>query len=73
MSKINVNIAIADSALDRMDEIVVALEALGVTVTRRLESIGIVTGTVDGDLLQQLRGLAGIVDVEAMRDVHTQP
>lgn len=67
MSSLTVSITIATTQTSGFDEIVDRLEVAGMVVHRQLQSIGVVTGTVEASRLATLRCVDGVLDVEASR------
>lgn len=68
-----VTISVADDAIDRIDEVVAALESGGLHVEQVLRPIGVITGSVDGGQLHALGGVAGVAAVEPQRTVRLPP
>lgn len=71
--RIRVAIAVADEALERFDEVVLACDALGFRGDSLLTSVGVLTGSIEGDRVQALRGVSGVarVEVERRLRIHT--
>ena len=73
MSEEQVVISVADDQVDDMSTVVDALRAAGLRVSEVLDSVGVVTGTVDGDALGALSTVPGVVEVERSRMVEVPP
>jgi hypothetical protein len=61
-------ISVADEQVDDMASVVDALRNAGLEVTEVLDSVGVVTGTVDGDALGSLSTVPGVAEVERSRE-----
>jgi len=61
-------ISVADDQVDDMASVVAALREAGLRVAEVLDSVGVVTGTVDGDALGFLSTVPGVVEVERSRE-----
>ncbi len=73
MADEEVVISVADDHVDDMRVVVEALRAAGLRVTEVLDSVGVVTGTVDGDALGALSTVPGVADVERSRVYELPP
>lgn len=67
--RINVAIAIAEEARDRMYEVAQVCRALGFAHTATLSDIGILIGTTDVEDLPLLRAIPGVLAVEMQRSL----
>ncbi len=68
-----VNIAVADTYLERIDEVVSGLRAAGLRDVLVLEAVGLVQGVVSGDTLASLERVPGVSAVERSRTVRVPP
>ena len=69
-----ITISVADDALDRIDEVVAALEAGGLHVEQVLRPLGVITGSVeDTGRVQALGAVTGVASVEPQRTVQLPP
>lgn len=68
MAEEQVVISVADDQVADMASVVSALRAAGLQVAEVLDSVGVVTGTVDGDALGFLSTVPGVVEVERSRE-----
>ncbi len=73
MADEQVVISVADDQVDDMSSVVSALQEAGLTVTAVLDSVGVVTGTVDGEALSSLSTVPGVVEVEQSRVFEVPP
>ena len=62
---IEIVVSVDDENLGRLDEIVAALERIGMRVEHRMPSLGTVSGVADEALVDALRAVAGVEAVEA--------
>jgi hypothetical protein len=60
MTKVDVNISVADKDQARFAEIVQSLRAAGLEDVQQYESIGTVSGTIDSAKLPDLRQVEGV-------------
>jgi len=64
MSVEQVVISVDDDQFEDMSTVVEALRHAGLRVAEVLDSVGVVTGTVDGDALGSLSTVPGVAEVE---------
>ncbi|HWW32542.1 MAG TPA: hypothetical protein VNY70_04170 [Steroidobacteraceae bacterium] len=67
MMRINVAIAVAEEARDRIYEVAEVCRALGFAHTSTLSNIGILIGSADVEDLPLLRAIPGVLAVEMER------
>jgi hypothetical protein len=68
-----ITISVADDALDRIDDVVAALENGGMHVDQVLRPIGVITGSVDTQRIGTLGDVAGVTAVEPQRTMRLPP
>jgi hypothetical protein len=68
-----ITISVTDDAIDRIDEVVAALEGGGMHVEQVLRPIGVITGSADMQRVQALGAVAGVASVEPQRTVRLPP
>lgn len=73
MAEEQVVISVADDQVDDMSSVVDALRHAGLRVAEVLDSVGVVTGTVDGDALGNLTTVPGVAEVERSRMFQLPP
>ncbi|HEX6361151.1 hypothetical protein [Actinophytocola sp.] len=73
MAEEQVVISVADDQVDDMASVVEALRHAGLRVDEVLESVGVVTGTVEGDVLGSLSAVPGVAEVEQSREFQLPP
>ncbi len=73
MPKVSVLISVADDHLDRFSEVVKGVEDVGMEVEQRMEDLGVLTGTIDSEKIEPLRGVAGVSHVEESRRFQIPP
>jgi hypothetical protein len=69
----NVNISVADDFRGRLDEVVAGGERVGLRVRQRLDSIGVLTGSIDSAQIPALERVPGVSRVERERRVQLPP
>jgi hypothetical protein len=73
VSEEQVVISVADDQVGDMSSVVEALRHAGLRVAEVLDSVGVVTGTVDGDALGSLSTVPGVAEVERSHVVEVPP
>jgi hypothetical protein len=75
MSRVRVAIAVADDALERMEEVVRACRALGFRGDSTLTGVGVFTGVIEAETIGALRAVPGVAAVELERAtrIHRPP
>jgi hypothetical protein len=75
VSLIRVAIAVADEALERMQEVMRACRALGFRADSKLSGVGVFTGVVEAEAIEALRAVPGVAAVELERAtrIHRPP
>lgn len=73
MPKVNLSVSIEDQHLDRVEEVVKRVKRAGMSVEEVMEGVGIVTGSIEPEKLDSLRGVAGVAHVEASRHFSIAP
>ncbi|MHA6630714.1 hypothetical protein ACU61A_35200 [Pseudonocardia sichuanensis] len=68
-----ITVSVADDALDRIDDVVTALEGGGMRVEQVLRPLGVITGYVEDTQLQALGAVTGVAAVEPQRTVQLPP
>ena len=69
MSRVNVAVAVADDAQDRIYEVAAACRALGLDHTATLAVVGVLTGSMEYRDLRRLWAVPGVLAVEIENDV----
>jgi hypothetical protein len=69
MSGIRVAIAVAEEALDRVQEVLASCRALGFRADSALTGVGIFTGWMEAQNVGALREVPGVVAVELERSI----
>jgi hypothetical protein len=68
-----VNVVVAETHLERIDEVVSGLRAAGLRDISVLEAVGLIQGVAGEDTLAGLGAVAGVSAVERSREVHVPP
>lgn len=68
LRRVNVAIAVAEDARERIYEVAATCRALGLEHTSTLTDIGVLMGSVELDNLSTLRDVPGVVAVELERE-----
>ncbi len=64
MSRVNVAVAVADDAQNRIYEVAAACRAVGLRHSTTLAMVGVLTGSVETDYLEELMAVPGVLTVE---------
>jgi hypothetical protein len=64
VSRVNVAVAVADEAQGRIYEIAAACRAVGLHHSTTLAMVGVLTGSVESDYLEELMAVPGVLAVE---------
>ena len=64
MSRVNVAVAVADDAQDRIYEVAAACRALGLDHSATLAVVGVLTGSMESEGLAKLLTVPGVLTVE---------
>ena len=73
MSKVNLTVSVADDHLKNFSEIVARCRKAGMNVTNEMESIGMISGSIDDDALEKLRRVKGVAVVEPQGSFQIAP
>ncbi len=73
VSRVNFLISVDDEHLDRFSEVVKSVEDAGVNVERQMEDIGVLTGSIDPEMVELLRNVEGVSHVERSREFQIAP
>jgi hypothetical protein len=73
MSRIRVAMAVADDALERVQEVLASCRAVGFRADSALTGVGIFTGWIEAENVGALREIAGVaaVELETAIRIHT--
>jgi hypothetical protein len=69
----SVNVSVADEFLDQFDQVVRRCARIGLRVTQELKEIGVISGRIAGDKLDDLARVRGVAAVEATREIQLPP
>jgi methylmalonyl-CoA mutase cobalamin-binding subunit len=65
-----VNVTVDEAHLAELPALVSKLEAAGLRVTQVLSTVGIVTGEIVSSKREQIKGVAGVLEVEQDAEMH---
>ena len=65
MARLHVAIAVADAAVARLPDILAECHRRGLLLEWTLSSVGVATGSIDAEHIEELRGIPGIATIEA--------
>ncbi len=64
MSKVKVTMSVDDEHLDKMPEVVKKIKKAGLKIDSQLESLGMITGSIDDDKFDSLNSIKGVSNVK---------
>jgi len=70
---VNLQIAVDDDHIDRLDEVVRRLKDAGMRVEYQGSITGVVTGSIAADKYEGLRDIEGVVGIERSHDYQLPP
>ncbi|HEY9658292.1 MAG TPA: hypothetical protein V6C65_07560 [Allocoleopsis sp.] len=73
MTKIKVSISINDTHLEQINEVKQRLEAAGMDVEQTLQTVGVISGSINSDQINQLYQIEGVQQVEPVQRYQTPP
>jgi UDP-N-acetylmuramate-alanine ligase len=73
MPKVNLSVSVDDKHLDNFDEIVKKIKKAGMKVEQKLDSLGIITGSIDSSKVDALREVDGVLHVEEQKKIQIPP
>jgi hypothetical protein len=73
MSKIKVSVSVDDAHVDRLTEVSMGLQSMGMDVEQILQSIGIISGSVSSDQVNSLYQIEGVQHIESERSYQLAP
>ncbi|MEB3179086.1 MAG: ketohydroxyglutarate aldolase [Nostocaceae cyanobacterium] len=73
MSQVNLTVAVKDSHLDRMPEVIQKLQSVGMKVEESLSPMGIVIGSCSQAQVEVLRHVEGVAGVEPQGQYQLAP
>ena len=73
MAKVRLTLSVSDSHVKHLDNIAKAAQKAGMKVERRLDDLGVLTGSIDASKVDKLHGIAGVTHVEEDREVGIAP
>lgn len=65
MSEVDVSVSVKDEYLNQLSEVSVRLQAEGMKVSQLLDTIGVITGSVDSGKLDALQNVEGVLQCES--------
>jgi hypothetical protein len=69
MAKIRLSLSVNDSHLKQLGKVAKAAKKAGMKVEQQLDALGVLTGSIDADKVDRLRGIEGVSSVEQDREV----
>lgn len=69
MAMLRILVSVKDEHVGRLDDVAAAAETVGMTVNRRLASVGVFSGVINDQHLGALQRVSGVAHVSEDRDV----
>jgi hypothetical protein len=73
MARISVSLSVSDDRIDQFPEVVDRAREAGLDVWQELDLIGVVSGSIDEERLEELRRIPGVAAVEPEREFQIPP
>ncbi|NES06242.1 MAG: ketohydroxyglutarate aldolase [Okeania sp. SIO2F4] len=73
MASRNVLISIHDSYLNQMTQLAEKLQAIGMKNLQLMQTVGVITGSIDESQVANISNLEGIVNWEFSQDIQISP
>lgn len=73
MASVNVNVLVDEKYRDRFAEVVAGLQNAGMKAEQQLQSIGVITGSIDAAKVASLKQVKGVASVEESRQIRIAP
>jgi hypothetical protein len=73
MSRVSVSLSVSDDRIDQFPDVVDRARAAGLDVWQELDLIGVVSGTIEEERLEELRRIPGVAAVEPEREFQIPP
>jgi len=73
MAKVRLSLSVSDSHLKHLGKIAQAAKKAGMVVEQQLDTLGILTGSIDADKVSKLHRIDGVSSVEPERQVGVPP
>lgn len=73
MSKVQISVSVNNDRLAQIEQISQQLQSSGMDVQQTLSSIGVITGSIDSDLLNSLSQIDGVQSVEQQQGYQLAP
>jgi hypothetical protein len=65
MSEVNVCVSVKDEYVNQLLEVSQRLQAKGMHVDQLLDTVGVITGSIDSDKLNTLQDVEGVLQLES--------
>lgn len=73
MAKVNLSVSVKEEHRPHFAELVKQLKKTGLVVEQELHSVGVVTGSIESEKVEDLKRLTGVAHVEESRNVQIVP
>jgi hypothetical protein len=73
MSLIRVSVSVDNASLEGIDRIAERLQSSGMKIEQTLSSIGVINGSIDSELIDNLSEIEGVQQVEIQQDFQLPP
>jgi hypothetical protein len=73
MAKVRMLLSVRDTHLEVLDEIAKAAERAGMQVDAKMKDLGVVSGLIEADKVEDLRKIDGVLDVVEDRKFSLPP
>lgn len=73
MSKIKISISVDDTHLSQIEQVSRQLQSSGMSVEQTLSSIGVISGSISNDRLDDLKKIEGVKNIEPQENYQLAP
>lgn len=73
MSKINVSVSVDDEHMERILDVVQALQTAGMNVEQIMSTLGVITGSCESEKMAALSQIEGVSEVEPQQEYQIAP
>lgn len=73
MVKVSLLVSISEEYLDQMPAIVKKLQAIGMTNIESMDAVGIITGSLEDNIVADLKSIEGVAQVELSQERQLPP
>jgi hypothetical protein len=69
MGKVRLSLSVSDSHVKHLGKVAKAAKKAGMKIEQQLDALGVLSGSIDAEKVDRLRGIKGVSSVEPEREV----